>query len=259
LEELVSATKESYQSPANVNTTGIAANVVESRRKLLESLVKAGDQLHAYPAVVSTPYLIWANPIGILIDSHVEPWNNRARVQGSHQSSAYPPLVDSVSFFYFWDNPSTQNYALVNVASTLVTKGFVVATGNTGFLSGGSAMLSASTSLILYRRAGEAPLSPQATQSVNMYGVQAQGGGFWSGETGKIDTKGVFYEAAVEYKYLPIPPSSRAIFEVRLSLYTQIFPKGSTSFEFARTAQDNYVQCPALVITVLSGPIMATG
>lgn len=38
LEKLVSATKESYQSPPNVNTAGIAANVVQSRRKLLEDI-----------------------------------------------------------------------------------------------------------------------------------------------------------------------------------------------------------------------------
>jgi hypothetical protein len=260
LEKLVSVTKDSYQSQALLQTAGIAVNVVEGRRKVLEGIANAGGQLNAYPVVVNTPYLIWAKPLEILIDSHIEPWNNWAKIKGVHQSSGDAFFSDSVSFHYFWDNPSAENYALVNVASTLVTKGFVVATGNTGFLSGGYAQLYASTSLILYPWPGQPPLTPQATATETMYGVEARGGGIWSRETGKIDTKGVFYEAGVEYKYFPIPPGARVLFEVRLTLRTTIFPgAGSTSFDFASTAQDNYVQCPSLVITILSGPFLATG
>lgn len=176
LEKLVAATKETYRLPADVNTVGIAAAVVEGRRNVLEGLVRSGGQMSAYPAVVATPYLIWANPLEILVDSHIEPWNNRARVYGLRQDGG--TLNYSVGFFYFWDNPSAQNYALVNVASTLVTKGFVRAVGNTGILGGGEAGLDAYTYLKSYQgAAGEALLEPQTISSVGMYGVRAEGGG----------------------------------------------------------------------------------
>jgi hypothetical protein len=209
--------------------------------------------MSAYPAVVATPYLIWANPLEILVDSHIEPWNNRARVYGLRQDGG--TLNYSVGFFYFWDNPSAQNYALVNIASTLVTKGFVRAVGNTGILGGGEAGLDAYTYLKSYQgAAGEALLEPQTISSVGMYGVRAEGGGAWSRETGREDSKGVFFEAAIEYKFYPVPPGMRVIFEVRLLLATGIkLGSGSVSFDFANAVQDNYVQCPALIITVLSG------
>ena len=256
LETLVAATKESYQSPADVNTFGIATAVVEGRRNILEGIVRAAGQLNAYPAVVATPYLIWTSPLEIVIDSNIEPWNNRARVYAVRNNGGddLGRAFYDVGFFYFWDNPSLQNYALVNLASTLATKGFVSATGNTGIFSGSFASLSANTQLILYQGAtGDAPLEPQVGSTVSMYSVQAQGGGALSGETGRINTRGVFYEAAIEYRYYPVPPGARAIFEVRLNLTTQILNSGSVWFDFANVAQDNYVQCPALIITVLSG------
>ena len=255
LEKLVAATKDSYRLPVDINAIGAPAAVAEGRRNILEGIVRAGGQLNAFPAVVATPYLIWTSPLEILIDSHIEPWNNRARVYGvrNNGGDANGYAVYTVGFFYFWDNPSPQNYALVDVASTLVTKGFVSAIANTSTFGGNVASLTASTHLILHRGAADAPLLPQAGQTVHMYSVQAQGGGFWSGETGREDRKGVFYEAAVEYTYYPVPPGARAIFEVRLHLSTQIPTSGSAWFDFANAVQDNYVQCPAVVITVLSG------
>lgn len=256
LEKLVAATKDSYRLPVDINAIGAPAAVAEGRRNILEGIVRAGGQLNAYPAVVATPYLIWTSPLEILIDSHIEPWNNRARVYGvrNNGGDANGYAGYSVGFFYFWDNPSPQNYALVDVASTLVTKGFVSATGNTGIVSGGLASLSASTSLILHQLAGDVPLWPQAGQTEGMYSVEAQGGGVWSGETGRTNTRGVFYEATVEYRFYPVPPGARAIFEVRLTLSTSIRNgSGSVWFDFANAAQDNYVQCPALIVTVLSG------
>jgi hypothetical protein len=258
LKELVAATKSTHRSLANVDAVGIAANVIEARGKILEAIAKSGGQLTTYPAVVGAPYLIWANPSDILVDSHIEQWNNRARVKRS-RSGGDAFFSDIVSFYYFWDNPSSENYTLVNVASSLVTKGLVTATGNTGFLSGGYAGLSATTSLIFYQWAGEPTLSPQANQIEYMYSVEARGRGFWSRETGKIDTKRVFYEAGVEYRNFPVPPGARAIVEVRLILQTTIQPDGSTGFDFSSTAQDGYVLCPSLLITVLSGVPIAIG
>ncbi|RWC25940.1 hypothetical protein [Mesorhizobium sp.] len=253
LEKLIAATKESYER--NIHAAGVAANVLEDRRKVLESIAKAGDQLNAYPVVMDTPYLIWASPIGMLVDSRVEPGNNWAKVEGRRQhGSGIEPFpdwryfYDTVSFHYFWDNPSAENYALVNVASTLVTKGSVVAKGYPAILNGGTGRLRAITSLILYQ--GAAHPAHQAAQEEVMYKVEATAGGLGSGE--KSDTKGVFYEASVEYKIFPIPPGTRTVFEVRLTLESAIWPTGSTSFDFASAAQDNYVKCPSLVITVLA-------
>ena len=249
LEKLIAATKESYRSRANINTAGVAANVVEDRRKVLDAVVKAGDQLKAYPAVVDTPYLIWARPIGILVDSQIEPGNSWAKIEGSHNHGGiggFGSFYDTVSFHYFWDNPSPQYYALVNVASTLVTKGFVVATGNSGYFESGDVTLNATTTLFLYQWPDEPRLTYQASQQESMYSAEAHGHVFGPPV---VDTTGVFYEAGVEYTLFPIPPGRRAVFAVGLALKSGMRGSCSTSFDFA--GDDNYVQCPSLVLTIL--------
>ena len=115
---------------------------LEVRRKALEQMATAGGALSGIPVPLPTPYLIWAQPQEILLDSNTSAWNSLARVKNTRKSQGFLiGFSESVSFYYYWDNPSDVHYALVNVSAPLTVKGVAVANGYTGIIDGGLAQI----------------------------------------------------------------------------------------------------------------------
>ena len=186
-----------------------------------------------------------------MIDSKIEPWNSWAKVQAQRTKSADVGSYDKLSFYFLWDNPYDY-YMLVNAYSSLVVKGVGVATGNTGFLSGGYGSLFATAHIEYFEPAGDPPDSVQGTETKLIFDLQAQGGGFWSMETGQADSKAVFATYNVRDDWIPIHPRARAVFEVSLSLKYTIFGNGEVHYDFANNVFDYFVQCPSMLLTLLS-------
>jgi hypothetical protein len=106
---------------------------IDGRRKALEQLAIIAQPYIPTFVVLNTPFLIWANrflphsdePLGtdILIDSHIEPLNNWAKIllnYGKDDDVFF--ATDRLNFYFIWRN-ETGSDAVVNVVSYLTVNG----------------------------------------------------------------------------------------------------------------------------------------
>ncbi|HSR33674.1 MAG TPA: hypothetical protein VLY63_24165, partial [Anaerolineae bacterium] len=85
---------------------------VENWRKNIERFRDGALVSRFVPAfeVVDTPFLIWPTTELELEDSHIEPWNNTAKVRGLWPGTRQ----ENLRFIFVWENPSDK-FVLVNV------------------------------------------------------------------------------------------------------------------------------------------------
>jgi hypothetical protein len=117
---------------------------VASWRKSIERFRDAPLVSQFVPAfeVVDTPFLIWpSNDLG-LEDSHIQPWNNTAKIRAQWRDTG----DENLRFIFVWQNPNDK-WAVVNVESNLAVNGVCDAFAEGGILAGSLNSVFVQTSL----------------------------------------------------------------------------------------------------------------
>ena len=185
------------------------ANLEEGFSRSIEARRNALDQLsplvprYEVPIPIQAPFFISARPLDILIDSHIEAGKSWAKIKANYTNRS---SFDRLSFYFLWDNPDPNGYALINVATSLLPKGICVATGNTALdlFQGGKATLIVRADLWFH----EGPWLPAGASGdeKEVAWITAQGGGFTSGETGEANSEAVFGVYYLGRDYWSVPP-----------------------------------------------------
>ena len=198
--------------------------------------------------VVDTPFLIWPTNDLELEDSHIEPWNNTAKVRGLWRGTRQ----ENLRFIFVWENP-IDKFVVVNVESNLTVNGACDAFAEGGFLSGSINTLFVQASLHVWEWWNNPPtlLSPQATQTRGILALATHGGGFLSNlGGGNIHSKSASGIFDLRRTLFSLPPHGVAVFEVTLEFFPDNTGGGMIQANFA--SGEFGVKCPALVIAVLS-------
>lgn len=223
---------------------------VENWRKNIERFRDATLVSKFVPAfeVVDTPFLIWPTNNLELDDSHIQPWNNTAKVRGLWRGTG----KENLRFIFVWQNP-VDKWAVVNVESNLAVNGACDAFAEGGFLVGSLNSVFVQVSLNVWEWWNQPPtmLSPQATQAQRVLAVTASGGGLLSnlggGSVDSASASGIF---DVRRTSFTLPPNGVAVFEVTLEFFYDNTGGGMIQANFA--SGDFGVKCPAVVIALLS-------
>lgn len=223
-----------------------------NRRKALEVLSTPG--LPFTPTYIAVkPFMIWAKPSNMLYDSSITPQQSNAKIYFYTSSDGSYKRVE-VTFYYLWSNPSAY-YAVVNAACSVMLKGNCLAEANTGIFDGGMTSVNCSAVLQPLEWWNQPPTYPAYDLDARKYlfSLLADGGGFWSGETGDVDQKMVFDGTDLRYDLFSIPPAGAAVFEVTLAFDYSI-DDGEVLIDFANFL--NYgITIPYLQIELLTAPM----
>lgn len=200
-------------------------------------------------AVVDTPFIIWPTNGLELIDSHIQPWNNTAKLNAQWQDISG---IENLRFIFVWENPS-DSWTIVNVESNLVLNGSCDEFEEGGILSGSVSNLSVDARLNVWEWWNQPPTSPfpQPTQSQHVLSLTASGGGFLSGlGGGTVESASVGGSFDLSRSLFLLPPNGVAVFETTLEFSYSNFDGGMVQINFA--SGDFEVMCPAVVIAILS-------
>jgi len=224
---------------------------VESWRGTIERFRDGSLRSDFVPAfaVVDTPFIIWPSNNLELIDSHIQPWNNTAKVSAQWRDSGGN---ENLRFIFVWENPSDR-WAIVNVESALALNGTVDEFEEGGIFSGSVSNLSVDVRLNVWEWWNQPPTSPfpQATQSQHVLSLSASGGGFLSSlGGGTVESASIQGNFDLSRRLFLLPPNGVAVFEATLLFSYNNFDGGMIQVNFA--SGDFQVMCPALVIAILS-------
>jgi len=198
--------------------------------------------------VVETPFLIWPTNHLELLDSHIQPWNNTAKVRAQWRDEG----SENLRFIFVWENPNDK-WSVVNVESNLAVNGTCDAYTEGGFFVGSINTLWVQTTLNVWEWWNQPPtlLPPQATQTQKVLSIAVSGGGFLSNlGGGGIKSKSANGIHDVRRTLFSLPPHGVAVFEVTLEFFYENTDGGMIQVNFASV--DFGLMCPAVVIAVLS-------
>jgi hypothetical protein len=205
-----------------------------------------------YYALLSQPFLIWADPLELMDDSAIVPGDSWAKVRRSSVGDANK--LEALSFFYMWKN-ETDYPVVINIDSSIIVNGYCVVIAEGGVFPGSrNAELMLRASLQFVRWWEDPPTRPllQDSQRTFIANLEVNNGGFFQQFTAFRESD-VIGEFGVGYKMLPVPAGEIAIFEVSLwASYDH--ENGEVDFDFSHG--DFSVRCPHLLVTVLTGPPM---
>jgi hypothetical protein len=231
------------------------APIVKQRQKGLANTRKALDQIKFQPLVttpipITTPYLIYATPVGMLHDTHVEPWNNWAKfTYSSDRNTAYDSVV--VNFYFAWQNNSDY-LAVINCSTNLLMNGMIEATADPGWFFPGSAWLEMWARLTVF--AGATTINYQGTQQRQMGTVYTEAGYSEIGSPGTIESTNIFGTYALSCADIHVDPGRIVVFEVACSADWWIDMGGSITLDFDFDPAGYQVMCPALQVDLLTAP-----
>ena len=263
----LSAIKDSRRSQKRTPQREILAkrfrHGIDGRRKALGQLATIAQPYTPTFIALNTPFLIWANrflpnsnePLGtdILVDSHIEPLNNWAKILLNYATDDAFAATDRLNFYFFWRN-ETGGDAVVNVASYLTLNGSCKVHAKSSFWHGLAApnfsKVSVDAELSVFEWWNEPPTEPlsEPGQLQNVTpSLEADGGEF--SDDGKSTL--VSANCQLTYDIFRIPSNDVAVFEVGLSLDYKI-AEGNLTADFSN--DDNLVLCPYLQLEVLTVP-----
>ncbi len=162
-----------------------------------------------------------------------EPYRSRAQVRldvkdgssGIFGASLATFQTNVLKFYYSWQNPHDDAYAIVTISALLVLNGFCSAHSTGGLFSGGSAALRLSPRLDLLPSWTESPVVPQPVQSELALQIHANSDGFLSDDQTAFQ---VIYRTCFEsYEQLFVPPGEEVII--------------NPSLEFSSWVDDGYI------------------
>ena len=159
---------------------------INGRRKALEQLATIAQPYTPTFITLDTPFRIWANrfapdsnePLGtdILVDSHIAPLNNRAKILLNYSADA--SFTDRLNFYFFWRN-ETGGDAVVNVTSYLTLNGSCKVHAKSSLLHGlvapNFSQVSVDAKLSVFEWWNEPPTEPlsEAGQLQNVTSLEA--------------------------------------------------------------------------------------
>jgi hypothetical protein len=236
------------------SSTAVTARLRQSEnswRKTVNSFPMAGGKLAAnfVPPVfdvIDTPSMILQTSGLELVESHIEPQNNWAKVKGE-----WPPGGnENLRFVFSWTNPRDL-YSLVNVGSYLALNGSYRVTadgGHFGIFPGDTSTLhlyGVLDILQFWNQPATEAFSPQ-TEILN---VKAYGGG-WFESVGAIVERSVSGSFGdIRFNMLLVPPNGAATFAVTFKADSS-GDDGSIEIDFSSGGFE--VRCPLVAIAFLS-------
>jgi hypothetical protein len=171
---------------------------------------------------VDTPFIIWPTNGLVLEDSHIQPWNNTAKVRAQwRDDEGYANL----RLIFVWDNPD-DTWVVVNVESYLAVNGPCDAFTEGGFLVGSinTVWVWVQASLNAWEWWNQPPtmLPPQATQVQKVLSIATSGGGFLSNlGGGSVDSESVAGMFDVKRTLFALSPQGVAVFEGHPGVFLQ--------------------------------------
>ena len=202
------------------------------------------------PIPISTPFLIYATPVGMLTDTHTEPFNNWAKfVYSSDENTAYSSVV--VNFYFAWQNNS-DFLAVINCSTNLIANGIIEDTADPGWFFPGSAWLSLWAQLTVFL--GSTTINYQGTQLKQMGQVLTEAGFSEIGSPGTINSQDIVGTFALSCSDIQVQPGQIVVFEVACLANWWIDEGGSITLSFDFDPAGRQLMCPALQVDLLSAP-----
>jgi hypothetical protein len=245
-----------------------ATAAIKARRQALSILSQPFTP--PYYVTLDTPVAFLELPhadFSILQDSGITPgWSwVTARLDTNHSPDGYMTGT-SFQFYFLWQNPS-DNYAVVNVSSSLYLRGSAGASGSWAILSGNTATLSVTAYLDVVRWSGwgtdpdtgqsndQTPYPGGYSQTTAAY-LQGFGGDLFDSAQPEQATFSLLNPYGVSASLIAIPGQAWTMFEVGLQVGWGF--GGATgqdqSVVFDIATDGGVAGCPFVQIEVLTGP-----
>lgn len=192
---------------------------------------------------------IWATPVGMLTDTHIEANNNWAKFAFVEQNDDYDTAY--VRFYFFWQN--TSGYlAVLNATTDLAAQGIVQANATPGLLSGGHCSVTLDATLKVFL--GGTNISYQGTQTVVIDTISVNGGSEFLMEGDNFASHNVSGALnPLSVSDVQVEAGEMVLFEVALAA-TYLVGDGSITLDFSYG--DYLAMCPGLTIELLTAPPM---
>ena len=229
--------------------------IVRSRQLGIANTRQALEHLRFKPYVttpipVDTPFLIYATPVGMLHDSHIEPWNNWAKFTYSENKKDSSNSV-AVNFYYAWQNPSAY-LAVINCNTELLLNGIIEASAEQGWLAPGTSLLNLWAKLTVF--VGQTEINWQGIQQVQIGEVYAEGGWAPIGGAGDLQAESVYGAYHLSCNDIQVQGNQVVVFEVACSANWWIGEGGSIVLDFDFDPGAYRVACPVLNVDLLTEP-----
>jgi hypothetical protein len=223
---------------------------IAARVNALELANKVKRNTSSTFVTLDKPFIIWAQPSNILIDSRVSRLESLAKIRLRKEASDFH-VEDTVSFYYVWENPSN-NPALVNVETYIVYKGFVEAGLYRNIILPQEGFLDVRATLRIFEWWNQPPTQPvrNGTQFTFPVSLTVHSGGFW--DPGDSQFTYVLDGFDPKYNLFTMPPKGVAVFDVETLILGSYFGKGLALVDFA--FDDYFILCPYLQLEILTAP-----
>lgn len=231
------------------------APIVKQQRQGIANTRKALERIRYQPHLtttipISTPFLIFATPVGMLSDTHTEPFNNFAKFfYTSDRNTAYDSVV--VKFFFAWQNNS-DFLAVINCSTDLIANGLIIDTAEPGWLFPGSAWIESWARLTVYL--GSTTINYQGSQQKQMGQVFTEAGYSEFGAPGTINSKDIVGTFGLSCSNIAVDPGRIVVFEVACSADWWIDMGGSITVDFNSAQAGRQVMVPSLQVELLTAP-----
>jgi hypothetical protein len=240
---------EKNKAKSAKNLAAVSKNLqrgLKNQRKALEHL--ASKPFITTPIPLLAAYSIFATPVGMLTDSHIEAMNNWARFS-LHEDGDTGYTDAYVRFYFFWQNQS--NYlAVINADSDLAALGVTQANASPGFIVGGNCAITLYATLKVF--VGSLEIAYQGTQTVEIDSLTASGGSEIILQGGDVETHNI--DGTLHHlscSNIEVDSGQTVVFEVALDAQYYI-DNGSITLDFDYS--DYSVLCPGLTVELLTAP-----
>jgi hypothetical protein len=231
------------------------ASIIKQRQQGIANTRQALEQIKYQPYLtttipISTPFLIYATPVGMLTDTHTEPFNNWAKFfYTSDKNTASGSVV--VNFYFAWQNNS-DFLAVINCSTNLIANGLIENTAEPGWFFPGSASLSLGAQLTVFL--GSTTINYQGNQYKQMGQVYTEAGYSEIGSPGTINAQDINGTFALSCADIQVQPGQIVVFEVACLATWWIDFGGSITVSFDDDPAGRQLMCPALQVDLLTAP-----
>jgi hypothetical protein len=214
---------------------------------------KAVEWLASRPPITTTLIPLWtAWEIGVtpvaLVDTHIEPSNNWARILYTRQSDTNGNETIDVGFWFAWENPS-EYLAVLNAESDLFYQGFCRAVGNPDVFWYGESWIDLYVDFKVFVGGAvvyESGFTEIARRIYGKGGAEIVLGGFG------IDSLGISGSNHLATSNISVDGRQLVLFFLHFEAEYNI-RNGSIDIDFDKE-QDHFIMCPGVQIELLTAP-----
>jgi len=242
------------------------SHAMAARRKALD-LLAASDPLFAPVFLTVKPFLIWASPSNMLVDSHIGALGHSwAKLSFSHELDwahtgfpgvpFHPAWVSRLTFYYVWENPSAQ-HTVLNAKCSMEFNGLCEVAADTGIIYGTTTGLGCFAELTPVEWWNQPPTDSHRQQQSfsRVFEIQADSGGIWTLETGDLAVKWLSaVTSEPRYDLFVVPPGAFAMFRADVWFFYEL-ADGHVGIDFA--SQPSYSISSLLQLELLTTPALA--